>query len=93
MSKKPNEESLNLGNEVIFHSFDSLYKHVLDIEDQLLCPEVQVEAEETFDKLKKSFESFSEQDPSGRPQNQTQKTSKLTPNDDSRHVQLINLEL
>ena len=73
MSKKPNEERLNLRNEVIFHIFDSLYKHVLDIEDQLLCPEVQVEAEETFDKLKKLFETFSEQDPGNRPQSQTQK--------------------
>jgi hypothetical protein len=42
MSKKPNGKRLNLGNEVIFRGFDSLYKHVLDIEDQLLCHEVQV---------------------------------------------------
>jgi hypothetical protein len=87
--EETNRKRLNLGNGVIFQGFDSLYKQVLDIED---CPEVQVEAEETFDDLKKSFESFLEQDPSGRPQSQTQKTSKLTPNDDSRHVQLINLE-
>jgi hypothetical protein len=40
------------------NSFDSLYKQVLNIEDQLLCLEVQAEAEETFDDLKKSFESF-----------------------------------
>ena len=33
-------------------------------------------AEETFDDLKKSFESFLEQDPSGRPQNQTQENFK-----------------
>jgi hypothetical protein len=50
------------------------------------------EPEETFDDLKKSFESFSEQDPSGRPQSQTQQTSKLAPNDDSQYVLLINLE-
>ena len=92
MSKKPNGKRLNLENGVIFRGFDSLSKQVLDIEDQLLCREVQVETKETFDDLKKSFESFLKQDPSGRPQNQTQKTSKLTPNDDSRHVQLINLE-
>ncbi len=47
-----------LKNKVIFQSFDSLYKQVLNIEDQLLCLEVQAEAEETFDDLKKSFESF-----------------------------------
>jgi len=48
----------SLENKVIFQSFYSLYKQVLNIEDQLLCLEVQVEAEETFDDLKKSFESF-----------------------------------
>ncbi len=45
-------------NKVIFQGFDSLYKQVLNIEDQLLCLEVQAEAEETFDDLKKSFGSF-----------------------------------
>jgi hypothetical protein len=55
-----NTQKLNVGleNEVIFQGFDSLYKQVLDIKDQLLCPEVQAEAEETFNDLKKSFESF-----------------------------------
>ncbi len=55
-----NTQELNVGleNEVIFQGFDSLYKQVLHIEDQLLCPEVQAEVEETFDDLKKSFESF-----------------------------------
>ena len=47
MSKKSNRKHLNLGNEVIFQGFDSLYKQVLNIEDWLLCPEVQVDAEET----------------------------------------------
>ncbi len=47
-----------LENKVIFQGFDSLYKQVLNIEDQLLCLEVQTEAEETFDDLKKSFKSF-----------------------------------
>jgi hypothetical protein len=47
-----------LENKVIFRGFDSLYKQVLNIEDQLLCLEVQAEAKETFDDLKKSFESF-----------------------------------
>ncbi len=47
-----------LENKVIFRGFDFLYKQVLNIEDQLLCLEVQAEAKETFDDLKKSFESF-----------------------------------
>ena len=58
MSKKPNGKSLNLENEVIFHGFDSLYEHHFEIEDPLLCPKVQAEEEETFNDLKKLFESF-----------------------------------
>ncbi len=45
-----------LENKIIFQGFDSIYKQVLNIEDQLLCLEVQVEVEETFDDLKKLFE-------------------------------------
>jgi len=48
----------SLGNTVVFKGFDSLYKQVVNIEDQLLCSEVRKEAEETFDDLKKLFESF-----------------------------------
>ncbi len=47
-----------LGNTVEFKGFESLYKQVVDIEDQLLCSEVREEAEETFDDLRKLFESF-----------------------------------
>jgi len=36
----------DLENKVIFQGFDFLYKQVLNIEDQLLCFEVQAEAEE-----------------------------------------------
>ncbi len=45
-------------DKVEFHGFESLYKQILDIEDQLLCSNVQTEAEKTFDDLKKSFEEF-----------------------------------
>ncbi len=38
--------------------FESFYKQVVDIEDQLLYSEDQEKAEETFDDLKKLFESF-----------------------------------
>jgi hypothetical protein len=47
-----------LGNTIVFKGFESLYKQVVDIEDQLLCSEVREEAEETFDDLRKLFESF-----------------------------------
>jgi hypothetical protein len=49
---------LGLGNTVVFKGFESLYKQVVDIEDQLLCSEVQEEVEETFNDLRKLFESF-----------------------------------
>ena len=58
MSKKPNEKRLNLENKVIFQDFDSPYEQVLNTEDQLLCPKIQAKGEETFDDLKRSFESF-----------------------------------
>ncbi|KAL2621507.1 hypothetical protein R1flu_001712 [Riccia fluitans] len=38
-----------LGNSFVFKGFESLYKQVVDIEDQLICLEVQAEAEETFE--------------------------------------------
>jgi hypothetical protein len=47
-----------LGNIVVFKGFESLYKQVVDIEDQLFCSEVREEAEEIFDDLRKLFESF-----------------------------------
>ncbi len=49
---------LGLGNIVVFKGFESLYKQVVDIDDQLFCSEVREEAEETFDDLRKLFESF-----------------------------------
>jgi len=47
-----------LGNTVVFKGFESLYKQVVDIEDQLLCSEVREEVEETFDDFRKLFELF-----------------------------------
>ncbi len=47
-----------LGNTVVFKGFESLYKQVVDMKDRLLCSKVRKEAEETFDDLRKLFESF-----------------------------------
>ena len=77
---------------VIFQGFDSLYKQVHDIEKQLFCPEVQTEAEETFNDLKKSFESFQRKIRAVGLKAKRKKLQKLMLNDDSRLVQLINLE-
>jgi hypothetical protein len=49
---------LGLGNTVVFKGFESLYKQVVDIKDQLLYSEVRKEGEEIFDDLRKLFESF-----------------------------------
>ena len=84
---------LNLENIVIFHGFDSFYEQVLDIEDWLLYPKVQAEVEETFDDLKKSLESFLSENLAAGLEVKRKKTSKVSKNDDSQHVQLINLEL
>ena len=46
------------GSGVVFNGFAPLYKQVLDIEEQLLCSEVQDGADEKFDDLMNSFESF-----------------------------------
>ncbi len=35
---------LGLGNTVVFKGFESLYKQVVDIKDQLFCSEVQEKA-------------------------------------------------
>ncbi len=48
----------SLGNTIVLKGFESFYKQIVDIEDQLLCFEVREEAEETFDDLRKLFESF-----------------------------------
>jgi len=52
------EQIVESQDRVEFHGFESLYKQILDFEDHLLCSNVQIEAEKTFDDLKKSFEEF-----------------------------------
>ncbi len=48
----------SLGYTVVFKGFESFYKQVVDIEDQLFCSKVREEVEETFDDFRKLFESF-----------------------------------
>ena len=94
MSKEPNKKCLNLENIVIFQGFDSqykLYKQVLDIEDQLLCPKFKQKQRKHSMTLRNRLNHFTTRLERSASKPGT-KTSKLTPNDDSRHVQLINLE-
>ena len=41
-----------------FKSFEALHNDVLDIDDQLLCSDVQTEAGQMYDELRQSFETF-----------------------------------
>ena len=45
-------------NSVVFHGFDQLYNQVLEVEDQFLCPALQEQAGDDYDKIKSTFESF-----------------------------------
>ena len=45
-------------NSIVFHGFDQLYSKVLEVEDQLLCPVLQEQAGDDYDKIKTTFESF-----------------------------------
>ena len=44
--------------DVIFGGFEHLYKKTLEIEDQLLCQDVQAIAGDSYDNLRRTFESF-----------------------------------
>ena len=41
-----------------FKGFQALHNIVLDIDDQLLCSDVQTEARQMYDELRRSFETF-----------------------------------
>lgn len=45
-------------NEVCFNGFNKLYQAVLDIEDQLQCADVQMEAGNQFEELMDAFDCF-----------------------------------
>ena len=46
------------GNDVTFYGFEHIYNKVLEVEDQLLCPDVQVQARNYYYELRNSFELF-----------------------------------
>ena len=45
-------------NSVVFHGFDQLYSKVLEVEDQLLCPVLQEQAGNDYDKIKTHLRAF-----------------------------------
>ncbi|KAI6648197.1 hypothetical protein LOD99_12006 [Oopsacas minuta] len=50
--------SAPIENEVIFHGFEQLYRKILEIEDQLLCTDVQAQAGDAYGDPKDTFEKF-----------------------------------
>ena len=46
------------GNDVTFCGFEHIYNKVLEVEDQLLCPDVQAQAGNYYNELRNSFELF-----------------------------------
>jgi hypothetical protein len=91
MSKEPNGKRLNLGNIVIFQGFDSLCKQVINIEDHLLCPKFKQKQRKHSMTLRSHLNHFRARFEQLASKPNT-KPSKLTPNDDSQHVQSIKLE-
>lgn len=49
------DSDLNLGNSVVLKKFESLYKQVVDIEDQLLSEEIRTKLNKQFDDIRQLF--------------------------------------
>ena len=45
-------------SDITFGGFENMYIKVLEVEDQLLCPDVQAQAENDYNDLKNSFDLF-----------------------------------
>ena len=52
------QDAIPLTDGIDFDGFDKLYGTVLKIEDQLMCPDVQAEAGESYGDLKNAFDCF-----------------------------------
>ena len=53
--KKKTKERMSL---VVCANATAIYNKVLEVEDQLLCPDVQVQARNYYNELRNSFELF-----------------------------------
>ena len=45
-------------NDVTFYEFEHIYNKLLEVEDKLLCPDVQFQARNYYNELRNSFELF-----------------------------------
>ena len=55
---QPIETFVESNSATDFKGFETLHNTVLDIDDQLLCTDVQTEAEQIYDELQRLFETF-----------------------------------
>ena len=55
---QPIETFVESDSATDFKGFETLHNTVLDIDDQLLCTDVQTEAEQIYDELQRLFETF-----------------------------------
>ena len=55
---QPIETFVESESAIDFKGFEALHNIVLDINDQLLCLNVQTEAGQMYDELRRSFETF-----------------------------------
>ena len=54
----PIETIVETKNAIDFKGFEALHITILDINDRLLCSNVQTEARHMYDKLRRSFATF-----------------------------------
>ena len=55
---QPIKTFVEFESATVFKGFETLHNNVLDIDDQLLCSDVQTEARHMYDELRRSFELF-----------------------------------
>ena len=55
---QPIETFVESKNATDFKGFEALHNIVLNIDDQLLCSDVQTEVGQMYDELRRSFETF-----------------------------------
>ena len=55
---QPIETFAESESAIDFKGFEALHNSVLNIDDQLFCPNVQTEVGQMYDELQRSFETF-----------------------------------
>ena len=75
-----------------FKAFEALHNIVLDIGDRLLCSDVRTEAQQMYDELRRSFETFQRNFHKLTLNVKRKKILAFTANDSTRHTQTVKYE-